>query len=96
MTRLSLRAFDPILIALVRGAGAGVAALVYLVLSRSRIPDRSQLVRLFAAAIALAVPGDLRRSLDSGRTNRWLSDLRYSGHFGDRSGGSGESANSER
>ena len=29
MTRLSLRAFDPILVALVRGAGAGVAALVY-------------------------------------------------------------------
>jgi drug/metabolite transporter (DMT)-like permease len=55
MTRLSLRAFDPILIALVRGAGAGVAALVYLVLSRSRIPDRSQLVRLFAAAIGMVV-----------------------------------------
>ena len=40
MTRLSLRAFDPILVALVRGAGAGIAAFVYLVLSRSRIPDR--------------------------------------------------------
>ena len=39
MTRLSLRTFDPILIALVRGAGAGVAALIYLMLSRSRIPE---------------------------------------------------------
>ena len=55
MTRLSLRAFDPILIALVRGAGAGIAALVYLVLSRSRIPDRSQLVRLVSAAIGMVV-----------------------------------------
>jgi drug/metabolite transporter (DMT)-like permease len=55
MTRLSLRAFDPILIALVRGAGAGGAALVYLILSRSRIPDRSQLVRLGSAAIGMVV-----------------------------------------
>jgi drug/metabolite transporter (DMT)-like permease len=55
MTRLSLRAFDPILIALVRGAGAGVAALVYLVLSKSRIPDRRQLVRLGCAAIGMVV-----------------------------------------
>jgi len=55
MTRLSLRALDPILIALVRGAGAGIAALVYLVLSRSRIPDRSQLVRLGSAAIGMVV-----------------------------------------
>jgi drug/metabolite transporter (DMT)-like permease len=55
MTRLSLRAFDPILIALFRGAGAGVAALVYLVLSKSRIPDRRQLVRLGCAAIGMVV-----------------------------------------
>src|SRR3984885_506501 len=55
MTRLSLRAFDPILIALVRGAGAGIAALVYLVLSRSRIPAPSQLVRLGSAAIGMVV-----------------------------------------
>src|ERR1700722_18413214 len=55
MTRLSLRAFDPILIALVRGAGAGVAALVYLILSRSRIPDRAQLGRLGSAAIGMVV-----------------------------------------
>jgi drug/metabolite transporter (DMT)-like permease len=55
MTRLSLRAFDPIFVALVRGAGAGVAALVYLVLSRSRRPDRSQLLRLGSAAIAMVV-----------------------------------------
>src|SRR6202023_1161295 len=50
-----LRAFDPILVALVRGAGAGVAALVYLVASRSRIPGRRQLVRLGGAAIGMVV-----------------------------------------
>src|ERR1700722_16605050 len=55
MTRLSLRAFDPILVALVRGAGAGVAALVYLVASRSRIPSQRQLVRLSGAAIGMVV-----------------------------------------
>jgi drug/metabolite transporter (DMT)-like permease len=55
MTRLSLRAFDPILVALVRGAGAGVAALVYLVLSKSRIPNRRILVRLGSAAVGMVV-----------------------------------------
>jgi drug/metabolite transporter (DMT)-like permease len=55
MTRLSLRAFDPIVIALVRGAGAGVAALVYIVLSRNRVPDRRILVRLGTAAIGMVV-----------------------------------------
>jgi drug/metabolite transporter (DMT)-like permease len=55
MTRLSLRAFDPILIALVRGSGAGTAALVYLTLSRSRTPDRRQMVRLVSAALGMVV-----------------------------------------
>jgi drug/metabolite transporter (DMT)-like permease len=55
MTRLSLRAFDPILVALVRGAGAGVAALFYLMLSRSRTPDRWQMARLGSAAIGMVV-----------------------------------------
>jgi drug/metabolite transporter (DMT)-like permease len=55
MTRLSLRAFDPILIAIARGAGAGIAALVYLVLSKSRIPERRQLVRLACAAIGMVI-----------------------------------------
>jgi drug/metabolite transporter (DMT)-like permease len=55
MTRLSLRAFDPIVIALVRGAGAGVAALIYLLASRSRIPTRRKLVRLGSAAIGMVV-----------------------------------------
>jgi drug/metabolite transporter (DMT)-like permease len=55
MTRLSLRAFDPILIALVRGGGAGIAALVYVVLSRSRIPNRRIMVRLGSAAIGMVV-----------------------------------------
>ena len=55
MTRLSLRAFDPILIALVRGAGAGIAALAYLLLSKSLFPDRWQIVRLASAAIGIVV-----------------------------------------
>ena len=55
MTRLSVRAFDPIFVALVRGAGAGVAALAYLVLSRSRMPDRRQMVRLASAAVGMVI-----------------------------------------
>jgi drug/metabolite transporter (DMT)-like permease len=55
MTRLSLRAFDPIQVALVRGAGAGMAAFVYLVLSKSRIPNRRILLRLWSAAIGMVV-----------------------------------------
>jgi drug/metabolite transporter (DMT)-like permease len=55
MTRLCLRTFDPILIALVRGAGAGVAALIVLVLSKSRTPERGQLVRLGSAALGMVV-----------------------------------------
>jgi drug/metabolite transporter (DMT)-like permease len=55
MTRLCLRTFDPILIALVRGAGAGLAALIVLVLSKSRIPDHGQLVRLGSAAVGMVV-----------------------------------------
>jgi drug/metabolite transporter (DMT)-like permease len=55
MTRLSLRAFDPIFVALVRGTGAGVAALVFLMVSKSRIPNRWQLVRLGSAAIGMVV-----------------------------------------
>ena len=55
MTRLSVCAFDPIFVALVRGAGAGVAALAYLVLSRSRMPDRRQMVRLASAAVGMVI-----------------------------------------
>lgn len=55
MTRLSLRAFDPIWIALVRGAGAGLAALIYLLASRSRFPDQRQLIRLVCAAVGMVV-----------------------------------------
>jgi drug/metabolite transporter (DMT)-like permease len=55
MTRLCLRTFDPILIALVRGAGAGMAALIVLVLSKSRTPERGQLLRLTFAAIGMVV-----------------------------------------
>jgi drug/metabolite transporter (DMT)-like permease len=55
MTRLCLRTFDPILIALVRGAGAGMASLIVLVLSKSRTPERGQLVRLGSAAVGMVV-----------------------------------------
>src|SRR3984885_342739 len=55
VARLSLRAFDSILVALVRGAGAGIAAFVYLVLSRSRVPNRRILLRLGSAAIGMVV-----------------------------------------
>src|SRR5271165_1689482 len=49
------RTFDPIIIALVRGAGAGIAALAYLVLSKSRLPNRRQVVRLWSAAVGMVV-----------------------------------------
>jgi len=55
MTRLSVRTFDPVLVALIRGAGAGLAAFVYLVFSGSRIPNRGKLVRLGSAAIGMVV-----------------------------------------
>src|ERR1700728_4398712 len=55
MTRLSLRAFDPIMVALIRGAGAGIAAFIYVVLSRSRVPNRRILLRLGSAAIGMVV-----------------------------------------
>jgi len=55
MTRLSLRTFDPIMIAIVRGAGAGIAALAYLVLSKGSLPDRRQVARLWSAAIGMVV-----------------------------------------
>jgi drug/metabolite transporter (DMT)-like permease len=55
MTRLCLRTFDPVFIALVRGAGAGMAALIVLVLSKSRTPERGQLVRLAGAAFGMVV-----------------------------------------
>jgi hypothetical protein len=58
MTRLCLRTFDPILIALVRGAGAGLAALIVLGLSKSRTPDRGQLVRLGSAAVGMVFFSD--------------------------------------
>ena len=55
MTRLALAAFDPVMIALVRGAGAGSAALVYVVLSRSRVPPKMQLFRIAGAAMGMVI-----------------------------------------
>jgi drug/metabolite transporter (DMT)-like permease len=55
MTRLSLRAFEPLFVAFVRGAGAGIGALVYLLVSRSQMPDRRHMVRLAVAAIGMVV-----------------------------------------
>jgi len=55
MTRLALAAFDPIMVGLVRGAGAGSAALIYLVLSRSRVPSKAQLARIAGAAVGMVI-----------------------------------------
>ena len=55
MTRLALRAFDPITIAIVRGAGAGLAALVCLALSRDTFPTRDQIVRMFYAGLGIVI-----------------------------------------
>jgi len=54
-TRLALTAFDPLVIAFVRGTGAGAAALAYLLLSRSRTPSRRQLIRLGGAALGMVI-----------------------------------------
>jgi drug/metabolite transporter (DMT)-like permease len=53
MTRLALQAFDPITIAIVRGTGAGLAALVCLALSRDTLPTRDQIVRMFYAGLGI-------------------------------------------
>ena len=55
MTRLALQAFDPITIAVVRGAGAGLAALVCLALSRDTFPTRDQIVRMFYAGLGIVI-----------------------------------------
>lgn len=54
-TRLALTAFDPFVIAFVRGAGAGVAALACILATRVRLPSRHQLVRLSGAALGMVV-----------------------------------------
>jgi drug/metabolite transporter (DMT)-like permease len=54
-TRLALSTFDPFVVALVRGAGAGVAALFYLLISRSRMPSKPQFVRLGGAAFGIVI-----------------------------------------
>ncbi|MBV9390847.1 MAG: DMT family transporter [Verrucomicrobia bacterium] len=55
MTRLALRSFDPLAIALIRGTGAGLLALPNVLLSRSARPGRYQLIRLSFAGIAMVV-----------------------------------------
>jgi drug/metabolite transporter (DMT)-like permease len=55
MTRLALQAFDPISIAIVRGTGAGLAALVCLALSRETLPTRGQIVRMFYAGLGIVI-----------------------------------------
>ena len=54
-TRVALSAFDPLVIALVRGAGAGVAALIYVLISRSRLPSKPHLFRLMGAASGMVI-----------------------------------------
>lgn len=55
MTRLALASFDPVMIALARGAGAGSAALIYLALSRSRVPSKAQLLRIAGASAGMVI-----------------------------------------
>jgi drug/metabolite transporter (DMT)-like permease len=54
-TRLALEAFDPLLVALIRGAGAGAAALFYVSIAQSRIPSKRHLVRLMGAALGIVI-----------------------------------------
>ncbi len=53
MTRLALEAFDPVTIAIARGAGAGIVALAWQFLSRDAIPTRDQLIRMFSAGLGI-------------------------------------------
>ena len=55
MTRLALGAFDPVTIAIVRGAGAGTAALICLLFSRDAVPARNQIVRMFFAGLGIVI-----------------------------------------
>ena len=54
-TRLALTAFDPLVIAFVRGAGAGTAALACILAVRGKVPPRHQLVRLSGAALGMVI-----------------------------------------
>jgi drug/metabolite transporter (DMT)-like permease len=54
-TRLALSAFDPFVVALVRGAGAGAAAVFYLLISRSSVPSKPQFLRLGGAALGIVI-----------------------------------------
>jgi drug/metabolite transporter (DMT)-like permease len=54
-TRLALTAFDPLVIAFVRGAGAGAAAVAYILTSRGKVPSKPKLVRLSGAALAMVI-----------------------------------------
>jgi drug/metabolite transporter (DMT)-like permease len=51
--RLALRGFDPWLIALARGAGAGLVAVVCMVAGKYPLPRPGQIVRLCLAAIGI-------------------------------------------
>jgi drug/metabolite transporter (DMT)-like permease len=51
--RLALRGFDPELIALARGAGAGLVAVVCVLAGKYSLPSRKQIVRLCLAAIGI-------------------------------------------
>jgi drug/metabolite transporter (DMT)-like permease len=56
--RLALRGFDPLFIALARGAGAGTIAFAWALLGKYPVPARKQVLRLClaAAGIVFAVP----------------------------------------
>ena len=51
--RLALRGFDPALIALARGAGAGVVAVACVLSGNYSLPNSKQILRLFVAAVGI-------------------------------------------
>ncbi len=54
-TRLALESFDSMTIAFARGTGAGFVAVSYLLLSRSALPKRAQIFRLFGASVGMVL-----------------------------------------
>jgi drug/metabolite transporter (DMT)-like permease len=54
-TRLALTAFDPLVIAFVRGSGAGAAAFACILAACGKVPSRRQLVRLGGAALGMVI-----------------------------------------
>jgi len=54
-TRLALESFDSLTIGFARGTGAGLIAVLCLLLSRRRMPNRTQIVRLVGAGFGMVL-----------------------------------------